>query len=170
MKRNIVSFVCFSVLFLSGCVERGNPPSQATLNDIPFREVEIDIQNNTPNSVSLDLDDENFVANNSSEDIEFTLSEKGFVVIRPVNGTTGVYLKTLTETSNEYLLDALDECKLLEDKFINGTKPLTSIGDTFCWKTEDHVIAITIESFLSMQNEIKIKIKYTSIPSPKLDE
>jgi len=154
MKKIFQTAACLSVLFLIGC--RGTD-----FKNIYIQEIDIALSESVPNDVGINLKDQQISAEEFS-DIAIAVNEKGFIVATPKNGAIGIYLRTLVQYGAEELQNSLEECLLRENELLPGSKPVTSEGDAFCWKTTNNIYLVVIKRFVLEENDIKITIQYIS--------
>jgi len=151
-KFHILNALCLLAMLLSGC-------SRNNSEKILIQEVDLILQKNISNSISVNLKDNKSTSQEPSN-ITFSITDNRFLVISPKNNSSGIYLGTSVQKDKVYLQNSLKECRSLKNELLQGSKPVSSEGDTFCWETEKEIFVILIDELYIEENTIKIKIKY----------
>ena len=104
---------------------------------------------NNLSQAMFDFEEQKFDPNvNIGNDIRVDLTGEAdtFIVVMPINGATGMYLKTVEIGVNFDLNSYFEDCLQTANEFLAGTEPIDYQGDLFCWKTRGgHLSDFVIE-------------------------
>jgi hypothetical protein len=101
------------------------------------------------------------VYNGNDIRVDLTGNTDTFIVAMPMNGASGMYLKTVKLGANFDLNLYYEDCLQNVNGFLTGGKPFVYQGDLFCWLTnEGHLADFVIERLYGSTINWTVEIKY----------
>lgn len=83
------------------------------------------------------------------------------IVAAPMNGASGIYLKTVNLGADFDLNSYYDDCNQNVSGFLKGGIPFDYQGDLFCWQTNEGFLAdFVIEKLYGPYTNYIVEIKY----------
>ncbi len=152
-------FSLFLLIVITSCIASNLIPT--AIGTTYIQSVLIQLPNKSNSTIVFDFDTGEI--NNSTEsDILISISQTGFLIAKPENNASGLYLTTLSALDMKDFTKNTNQCSLYEDNFLHAGKPISAQGDVFCWKTNQNKLVLFLIEKLNLEySNIKIEISYS---------